>query len=153
MTMINLREAFEDRGFRGVFIICAAAIAVRGVVFALAAASSSPNRQVSDEVPYHTMLLRALPRTGTNKINPPEEPLNVVSQIVGTLKLRDRTQRLQSSSSGVSIQPERMFGGGLLDFLVSPGNSGLEVRAAEIRSLPASDIRLPSVSLTVEPAK
>jgi hypothetical protein len=159
MTMINLREAFEDRDFRGVFIICAAALAVWGMVFAFAAAASSLNRQVSnelsssDEVLDYAIRFRALPRTDANSITASEEPFGVISQIVDALKLRDRTQRLQSSSSGVSIQLERVFGGELMDFLVSLENSGLDVRAAEIRALPASDIRLLSVSLTVEPAK
>ena len=129
------------------------------MVFAFAAAASSLNRQVSDEISSsdevldYAMRYRALPRTGASKITAAEEPLGVVSQIVDTLKLRDRTQRLQSSSSGVSIQLERMFGGELLDFLISLENSGLDVRTAEIRALPASDIRLLSVSLTLEPAK
>jgi hypothetical protein len=99
------------------------------------------------------MRYRALPRAGTNKRAASEEPLGVVSEIIDVLKLRDRTQRLQSSSSGVSIQLERMFGGELLDFLISLENSGLDVRAAEIRALPASGIRLLSVFLTVDPAK
>jgi hypothetical protein len=160
--MINLREAFEDRDFRNVFITCACALAVWGMVFAFAAAASSLNRQVadeissSDEVLDYAMQYRALPRTGTkdaDKKAAPEEPLGAVSRIVDTLKLRERTQRLQSSSSGVSIQLERMFGGELMDFLVSLENSGLDVRAAEIRALPVSDLRLMSVSLMVEPAK
>ena len=159
MTMINLREAFEDRDFRGVFLTCALALAVWGMVFAFAAGVSSLNRQVSDEISSsdevlnYAMRYRALPRTDTGKSTASEEPLGVVSQIVDTLKLRDRTQRLQSSSFGVSIQLERMFGGELLDFLVSLENSGLDVRTAEIRALPASEIRLLSVSLTLEPAK
>jgi hypothetical protein len=157
--MINPREAFEDRDFRNVFIICSVALAVWGMVFAFAAAALSLNRQVADEISSsdkildYAMRYRALPRTGMNKMTASEEPLGVVSQIVDALKLRDRTQRLQSSSSGVSIQLERMFGGELLDFLVSLENSGLDVRAAEIRALPVSDLRLLSVSLTVEPAK
>lgn len=159
MTTINLREAFEDRDFRNVFITCAIALAVWGMVFAFAAAVSSLNREVSgeisssDDVLDYAMRYRALPRTDTNSVTVSEEPLGVVSRIVDTLKLRDRTQRLQSSSSGVSIQLERVFGGELLDFLISLENSGLDVRASEIRALPASDIRLLSVSLTVEPAK
>ncbi|MDR1579384.1 MAG: hypothetical protein LBS35_03425 [Synergistaceae bacterium] len=159
MTMINLREAFEDRDVRGVFIICACALAVWGTVFAFAAAVSSLNRQVSDEISSsdevldYAMRYRALPRTGTKDAAAFEEPLGIVSETIDVLKLRDRTQRLQSSSSGVSIQLERMFGDELLDFLVSLENGGLDVRAAEIRALPASDIRLLSVSLTVEPAK
>jgi hypothetical protein len=159
--MINPREAFEDRDFRNVFITCAIALAVWGMVFAFAAAASSLNRQVADEISSsdeildYAMRYRALPRTSTNGADRSvlEEPLGIVSQIIDTLKLRERTQRLQSSSSGVSIQLERMFGGELLDFLVSLENGGLDVRAAEIRALPVSGVRLLSVSLTVEPAK
>jgi hypothetical protein len=157
--MTNLREVFEDRDFRGVFITCVCALAVWGMVFAFAAGASSLNRQAADEISSsdeildHAMRYRALPRTGTARKAAPEEPLGVVSETIDALKLRDRTQRLQSSSSGVSIQLERVFGGELLDFLVSLENGGLDVRAAEIRALPASDIRLLSVSLTVEPAK
>jgi hypothetical protein len=162
MIKINLREAFEDRDFRNVFITCAIALAVWGMVFAFATAASSLNRQVSDEISSsdevldYAMRYRALPRTGmknTDGVSASEEPLGVVSKIVDTLKLRDRTQRLQSNSSGVSIQLERMFGGELLDFLVSLENRGLDVRAAEIRALPVSGTRLLSVSLTAEPAK
>ncbi|MDR0764756.1 MAG: hypothetical protein LBE65_04095 [Synergistaceae bacterium] len=159
MTMINTREAFDDRDFRNVFITCACALAVWGMVFAFAAASSSLNRRVadeissSDEVLDYAMRYRALPRTDANRRAAPEEPLGVVSRIVDVLKLRDRTQRLQSSSSGVFIQLERVFGGELLDFLVSLENGGLDVRAAEIRALPSSGTRLLSVSLTAEPAR
>jgi hypothetical protein len=157
--MINLREEFEDRDFRNVFITFAVALAVWGMVFAFTAAALSLNRQVSDEISSsdevldYAMRYRALPRTGTGKRAASEEPLGVVSRIVDALKLRDRTQRLQSSASGVSIQLERMFGGELMDFLVSLENGGLDVRAAEIRALPVSGVRLLSVSLTVEPAK
>jgi hypothetical protein len=159
MTMINLREEFEDRDFRNVFITCAIALAVWGMVFAFAAATSSLNRQVSDEISSsdevldYAMRFRAFPRTGANRMPASEEPLGAVSEIVDVLKLRERTQRLQSSSSGVSIQLERMYGGELLDFLVSLEYGGFDVRAAEIRALPVSDVRLLSVSLTVEPAK
>jgi hypothetical protein len=159
MTMINLREAFEDRDFRNVFITCACALAVWGMVFAFAAAAASLNRRVYDEISSsdavldYSMRYRALPRTGANKSAASEEPLGVVSRTIDALKLRDRTQRLQSSSSGVTIQLERVFGGELLDFLVSLNNSELDARAAEIRALPVSDVRLLSVSLTVEPAK
>jgi hypothetical protein len=159
MTMVNLREAFEDRDFRGVFITCALALAVWGMVFAFAAGASSLNRQVSDAISSsdkildYSMRYRALPRTSTNKRTAPEEPLGVVSRTIDALKLRDRTQRLQSSSSGVSIQLERMFGGELTDFLAALENSGLDARTAEIRALPVGSVRLLSVSLTVEPAK
>jgi hypothetical protein len=159
MTMINLREEFEDREFRSVFITLAVALAVWGMAFAFAAGASSLNRRVSDEISSsdevldYAMRFRALPRMGAGKRTAAEEPLGVVSEIVDALKLRDRTQRLQSSSSGVSIQLERMYGGELLDFLISLENGGLDVRAAEIRALPVSDVRLLSVSLTVEPAK
>jgi hypothetical protein len=159
MTMINLREEFEDRECRNVFITIALALAVWGMASAFLAAASSLNRQVADEISSsdeildYAMRYRALPRTEANKKTASEEPLGVVSETVDVLKLRDRTQRLQSSSSGVSIQLERMFGGELLDFLISLENSGLEARAAEIRALPVSGVRRLSVSLTVEPAK
>jgi hypothetical protein len=159
MTMINPAEAFGDRDFRGVFIVCAAALLVWIAVFALAAAVFSLDRQAegeissSDEILNYVTQFKALPRTPEDKRAVAGEPLGVVSGIVDVLKLRERTQRLQSGSSGVTIQMDRLFGGELLDFLVSAENSGLVVRAAEIKAMPVSDLRLLSASLIMEPAK
>jgi hypothetical protein len=137
------------------FFFCAAcAVWATGAVFAsmLAASADTANSDISSagQVLDYAMQFRALPRTG-NAAPRSEDPLGALSQITDALGLRDRIRQLQSNTSGVVLQVEKMFGGELGELLYSAENRGLAVKTAEIRALPGEGSRILSVTLMMDP--
>ena len=154
----GLRELLKDADFRRPAVLCAAALLVWILLivlmlsseasFNLAGADLSSSGRVID----YAMQFKALPRTGSAMAETLDEPLGVLSNIIGALGLRDRMRQLQSNPSGIVVQLEHLYGDELGDLLGSIENSGLFVKTAEIRALPSGGGRLLDATLTMEAA-
>jgi hypothetical protein len=136
------------------FFSCAACVVwAAGAVFAsmLASLGSAASSDISSagRVLDYAMQFRALPRTGNAAIQV-EEPLSALSQITDALGLRDRIRQLQSNTSGVVLQIEKLYGGELGELLYSAENRGLAVKTAEIRAMPGEGSRILNVTLMME---
>jgi hypothetical protein len=155
--MFKLIEELENREFRKPLLLCACAIAVWLLFFILAGRVGVTNENISrdfatsDSILSYAMQYKALPRTGQNRpAVVAEEPLGTISQIVDALGLRDKMQQLQSNSSGVTVQLERLYGNELQDFLNAVENGGLRIKTAEIRVLPSGGIRMLNAAFLME---
>jgi hypothetical protein len=88
--------------------------------------------------------------TRNQSTQPGAEPLTAVSEIVETMGLRDRMPQLQSNSAGVLLQLERLYGDEMEEFLVELEKKGLNIKTAEMRSIPSGEDRVLNATFLVE---
>ncbi|MDR3280345.1 MAG: hypothetical protein LBT23_07520 [Synergistaceae bacterium] len=156
MTLI--REIASDREFRRPLAMCALAVFVWVVFFAIMASLLASTSRVGSDIASggrvldYAMKYRALPRKGIDARNT-DDPLGALSQIVDALELRDRMRQLTSNQSGVLIQLDKIFGGEMREFLASAENRGLSIRTAEIRALPSGGGRALNATFMLEPLR
>lgn len=78
-----------------------------------------------------------------------EDPIVVVSSLVGTMGLKDNLVQISSMSRGLNVQLGRMYMDKALDFLIELDKRGLSVESAEIRAVPEGGARMLSLTLVV----
>ncbi len=78
-----------------------------------------------------------------------EDPIVVVSSLVGTMGLKENLVQISSMNKGLNVQLGRMYMDKALDFLVELDKRGLTVESAEIRAVPDGGARLLSLTLVV----
>lgn len=78
-----------------------------------------------------------------------EDPIVVVSSLVGTMGLKENLVQISSMNKGLNVQLGRMYMDKALDFLVELDKRGLTVESAEIRAVPDGGSRLLSLTLVV----
>lgn len=78
-----------------------------------------------------------------------EDPIVVVSSLVGTMGLKENLVQISSMNRGINVQLGRMYMEKALDFLVELDKRGLAVESAEIRAVPDGGFRLLSLTLVV----
>ena len=78
-----------------------------------------------------------------------EDPIVVVSSLVGTMGLKDNLVQISSMSRGLNVQLGRMYMEKTLDFLIELEKRGLSVESAEIRAVPEGGARMLSLTLVV----
>ena len=155
----GFRELLRDGDFRKPAFLCAAALVVWVLLIALVLSSEASFSRASSDISSsgrvldYAMQFKALPRTGNVVTDIPNEPLGALSNIIDGLGLRDRMQQLQSNPSGIVVQLQRLYGDELGDLLGSIEKSGLSIKTAEIRALPAEEGKLLSATLTMDAAR
>ncbi len=78
-----------------------------------------------------------------------EDPIVVVSSLVGTMGLKENLVQISSMNKGLNVQLGRMYMDKTLDFLLELDKRGLSVESAEIRAVPDGGARLLSLTLVV----
>ncbi len=78
-----------------------------------------------------------------------EDPIVVVSSLVGTMGLKENLVQISSMNKGLNVQLGRMYMDKALDFLLELDKRGLAVESAEIRAVPDGGSRLLSLTLVV----
>nr|WP_321499738.1 type II secretion system protein GspM [uncultured Dethiosulfovibrio sp.] len=78
-----------------------------------------------------------------------EDPIVVVSSLIGTMGLKDNLVQISSMSRGLNVQLGRMYMEKTLDFLDELEKRGLSVESAEVRAVPEGGARMLSLTLVV----
>ncbi len=78
-----------------------------------------------------------------------DDPIVIVSSLVGTMGLKDNLVQISSLSKGLSVQLNRMYMEKAMDFIGELEKRGLVVDSAEIRAVPDGEKRLLSLALIV----
>lgn len=150
----EMRELPESRKLMMTYAV-AAVIWIAFIFFALKLSDSEQlvraNLNSGDQIINSAMVYRSsggAKRTETQAAA--GEPLNVVSEIVNTLGLRERMMQLQSNSTGITMQFEKLYGDELRDFLMTLDSRGIKIKTAELRALPSANERLISITLLLE---
>lgn len=78
-----------------------------------------------------------------------EDPIVVVSSLIGTMGLKDNLIQISSMSRGLNVQLGRMYMDKVLDFLIELDKRGLMVESTEIRSVPEGGSRMLSLAMVV----
>jgi hypothetical protein len=109
------------------------------------------NLEAGDNIIEAASTYRSYPTATRNKSQQPgSEPLTAISEIVESMGLRDRMPQLQSNSSGVLLQLERIYGDEMERFLAELEKKGLGIKTAEMRSIPSGEDRVLNATFLVE---
>lgn len=155
MSLNELREMPEARKLLRLFLT---AFIVWLLFIALLARVVGMNNELRDEISSGSQVLNAAStyrsfraaQAVANRHPGDADPLSVVSDVLDAHNLRDRTLQLQSSSSVLTLQLERVYGNEMEEFLSTLESRGIFVRTAEIRVLPSGDDRLLGATFSLE---
>lgn len=153
-SLQDIRNSAEGRKLLRIYLFAALLWIALFVVLSQTAGSGtrlSADIDAGDGIIANGLLYKSYPASRKNTPASQEaEPLTVLSDIVNALSLRDRLQQLQANSSGILVQLERMYGNEVNEFLLTLESRGLQIKTAELKPLPAGDIRLLNVTLLLE---